>query len=184
MPAAAFQQQHRLNRDLTKAKDRSRNGRSSGRRRCCSPVKARCGDWLARARSLSPTGLALAALRQSLSPPPRRSRQLGRPALRALKQHGTSGQNLWPRPLQCYTQESCFLGKIFSADHVHVVRWQWLQAILYSPSSILFGCGFAALCLCGDVRRNCAQAGRPPGFVVGFTADSFRQWPVPRNGRG
>ena len=48
------------------------NGRSFGRRRCCSSVKARCGDWLARARSLSPTGLALAALRQSLSPPPRR----------------------------------------------------------------------------------------------------------------
>jgi hypothetical protein len=43
------------------------------------------------------------------------------------------------------TQESCFLGNILSGHHAQVVRYQRLQAILDPPSSILFGCGFAAL---------------------------------------
>jgi hypothetical protein len=51
--------------------------------------------------------------------------------------------------LCCSTQESCFLGEIFSADPAPVVRRQWLQGILNSPSSILFGCGSVALWNCG-----------------------------------
>jgi hypothetical protein len=38
-------------------------------------------------------------------------------------------------------RESCFPGWIFPMDHVPVVPCRWLQAILYSPSSIRFGCG-------------------------------------------
>jgi hypothetical protein len=54
--------------------------------------------------------------------------------------------------LQCYTQESCFLGNIFSADHVQVVPCQRLEAILAPLSSTLFGCGYAALRLCVEFR--------------------------------
>jgi hypothetical protein len=55
---------------------------------------------------------------------------------------------------QCYTRKSCFLGNIFSADHAQVLQRQGLHSILHTLSSIPFGCGFAALCLCSAMSKH------------------------------
>ena len=80
---------------------------------------------------------------------------------------------------QCFTQESCFLGNIFSAHHAQVVHYKRLPAILAPLSSILFGCGFAALYPCVMSARRIPRT--LPAFSATFCIFSAAHPRILRN---